>query len=62
MPQASSLIRPALIFGALLLGASLALRGLPTAAESMRSSRRWRWTGRRCPFDVSGLNRFNWKT
>ena len=37
MPQVSSFIRPALIFAALLLGAGLALRGLPSAAESARS-------------------------
>jgi peptide-methionine (S)-S-oxide reductase len=33
----TSLIRPALIFAALLLGAGLTLRGLPSAAESARS-------------------------
>jgi peptide-methionine (S)-S-oxide reductase len=37
MPQLSPVFRPALIFAALLLGAGLALRGLPTAAESARS-------------------------
>ena len=37
MPQPSSLFRPLLIFTALLLGAGLALRGLPLAAESARS-------------------------
>ena len=37
MPQPSSLFRPILIFAALLAGAGLALRGLPTAAESARS-------------------------
>jgi len=36
MPQTSSFLRPALIFAALLLGLSLALRGLSTAAESAR--------------------------
>jgi len=36
MPQASPLFRPALIFAALLLGAGIALRGLPLAAESAR--------------------------
>ena len=38
MPQASPFFRPALIFVALLLGAGLALRGLPSAAESARSN------------------------
>ena len=37
MPQPSSFFRPLLIFTALLLGAGLALRGLPSAAESRRS-------------------------
>ena len=37
MPQPSSFFRPALIFAALLLGAGLVLRGLPSAAESARS-------------------------
>jgi len=37
VPQPSSLFRPLLIFTALLLGAGLALRGLPLAAESARS-------------------------
>ena len=37
MPQPSSFFRPLLIFTALLLGAGLALRGLPLAAESARS-------------------------
>ena len=37
MPQAPPFIRPALIFAMLLLGAGLALRGLPLAAESARS-------------------------
>jgi peptide-methionine (S)-S-oxide reductase len=37
VPEASSLIRPTLIFAALLLGACLALRGLPSAAEGARS-------------------------
>ena len=36
MPQASSFIRPALIFAALLLGAGLAFRGVPSAAEGAR--------------------------
>src|SRR5271163_3668000 len=36
MPQASPLFRPALIFAALLLGAGIALRGFPSAAESAR--------------------------
>jgi peptide-methionine (S)-S-oxide reductase len=37
VPQTSSYIRPALILTALLLGAGLALRGLPSAAEGARS-------------------------
>ncbi len=37
MPPASPLFRPALIFVALLLGAGIALRGLPLAAEGARS-------------------------
>ena len=37
MPHASPLIRPVLIFAALLLGAGFALRGMPTAAEGARS-------------------------
>ncbi len=37
MPQPSSFFRPLLIFTALLLGAGLALRGLPSAAESGNS-------------------------
>jgi peptide-methionine (S)-S-oxide reductase len=37
VPQASFFIRPALIFAGLLLGASIALRGLPSAAEGARS-------------------------
>jgi len=37
VPQPSSFFRPLLIFTALLLGAGLALRGLPLAAESARS-------------------------
>ena len=37
MPRPSSFLRPALIFAALLLGAGLVLRGLPSAAESTRS-------------------------
>ena len=37
MPYISSSIRPALIVVVLLFGAGLALRGLPTAAESARS-------------------------
>jgi peptide-methionine (S)-S-oxide reductase len=37
MPQASPFFRPALIFAALLLGAGLVLRGLPSAAEGARS-------------------------
>ena len=37
MPQPSSFFRPLLIFTVLLLGAGLALRGLPLAAESARS-------------------------
>jgi peptide-methionine (S)-S-oxide reductase len=37
VPHASPLIRPVLIFAALLLGAGLALRGMPTAAEGARS-------------------------
>ena len=36
MPPAPSLFRSALIFSALLLGAGVALRGLPSAAESAR--------------------------
>ena len=38
MPQISSFFRPALIFAALLLAAGIALRGLPSAAESARST------------------------
>ena len=38
MPQISSFFRPALIFAALLLAAGLALRGLPSAAKSARST------------------------
>jgi peptide-methionine (S)-S-oxide reductase len=37
MPQASPFFRPALIFAVLLLGAGLAFRGLPSAAEDARS-------------------------
>ena len=37
MPYISSSIRPALIVVALLFGAGVALRGLPTAAESARA-------------------------
>ena len=37
MPQAPPFFRPALIFAVLLLGAGLALRGLPSAAEGARS-------------------------
>ncbi|HEY1433322.1 MAG TPA: peptide-methionine (S)-S-oxide reductase MsrA [Stellaceae bacterium] len=37
MPQAPPFFRPALIIATALLGAGLALRGLPTAAESARS-------------------------
>ena len=37
MPQPSSFFRPLLIFTVLLLGAGLALRGLPSAAEGARS-------------------------
>src|SRR5271169_4440911 len=37
MPQAPPFFRPALIFTALLLGAGLALRGVPSAAENARS-------------------------
>jgi peptide-methionine (S)-S-oxide reductase len=37
VPRPSSFLRPALIFAALLLGAGLVLRGLPSAAESTRS-------------------------
>jgi len=37
VPQPSSFFRPLLIFTALLLGAGLAFRGLPLAAESARS-------------------------
>ena len=37
MPQPSSFFRPLLIFTALLLGAGLVLRGVPSAAESARS-------------------------
>src|SRR5271169_919638 len=36
VPQVSSFFRPALIFAVLLLGAGIALRGLPLAAESAR--------------------------
>jgi peptide-methionine (S)-S-oxide reductase len=38
VPKISSFFRPALIFAALLLAAGLALRGLPSAAESARST------------------------
>jgi peptide-methionine (S)-S-oxide reductase len=37
MPQSSLFFRPALIFAALLLGAGIALRDVPSAAESARS-------------------------
>jgi peptide-methionine (S)-S-oxide reductase len=37
MPQVRSFLRPALILAVLLLGAGIALRGLPSAAESARS-------------------------
>ena len=37
MPQSSLVFRPALIFAALLLGAGIALRDVPSAAESARS-------------------------
>src|SRR3989440_11913756 len=37
MPQAPLLFHPALIFAALLLGGGIALRGIPSAAESARS-------------------------
>src|ERR1700732_4904969 len=37
MPQSSLFFRPALIFSALLLGAGIALRDVPSAAESARS-------------------------
>jgi len=37
MPQASPRLRPTLILAALLLGAGIALQGLPSAAESARS-------------------------
>jgi peptide-methionine (S)-S-oxide reductase len=37
MPQVRSFFRPALILAVLLLGAGIALRGLPSAAESARS-------------------------
>src|SRR3981189_144460 len=37
MPQSSLFFRPALIFSALLLGAGIALRAVPSAAESARS-------------------------
>jgi peptide-methionine (S)-S-oxide reductase len=37
MPQLSLFFRPALIFSALLLGAGIALRDVPSAAESARS-------------------------
>src|SRR4029077_563794 len=37
MPQSSLFSRPALIFAALLLGAGIALRDVPSAAESARS-------------------------
>lgn len=36
MPQALPIFRPTLIFAALLLGAGIALRGFPSAAESAR--------------------------
>jgi peptide-methionine (S)-S-oxide reductase len=38
VPQISSFFRPALIFAALLLAAGIALRGLPSAAKSARST------------------------
>jgi len=38
VPQIFSFFRPALIFAALLLAAGIALRGLPSAAESARST------------------------
>ena len=38
MPPISSFFQPALIFAALLLAAGIALRGLPSAAESARST------------------------
>jgi len=38
VPQISSFFRPALIFAALPLAAGIALRGLPSAAESARST------------------------
>ena len=38
MPQISPFFQPALIFAALLLAAGIALRGLPSAAESARST------------------------
>ena len=38
MPQISSFFRPALIFAALLLAAGIALRDLPSAAKSARST------------------------
>jgi len=38
VPQISSFFRPALIFAALLLAAGIALQGLPSAAESARST------------------------
>ena len=37
MPRSSLFFRPALIFAALLLGAGIALRDVPSAAESARS-------------------------
>jgi peptide-methionine (S)-S-oxide reductase len=37
VPQASPFFRRALIFAALVVGAGIALRGLPSAAESARS-------------------------
>src|ERR1700738_3592825 len=37
MPQSSLFLRPALIVSALLLGAAIALRDVPSAAESARS-------------------------
>ena len=37
MPQAQPFFRPALILATMLIGAGIALRGLPSAAESARS-------------------------
>ena len=37
MPQAQPFFRPALILATVLIGAGIALRGLPSAAESARS-------------------------